>query len=311
MGADTFEIGIRDRQGRMLIRTWDRAKVLDSLAWLKRENAKGADIYVRPDGGFQQSSGLVLVDDVDSAALARMKRDGFAPASVTETSPGNFQAWVRLHPDPLPPAVATAAAAELARRYGGDPNSADWRHFGRLAGLTNNKPQHRDQAGRAPYVLAHDSTGNPAPAGTGLVAEARQQVRQREAQAEAERRRKRTETAPEPRKGAAPAQVYRYGLKALYARFGPSMDMSRADFMIGVDMARQGYNADQIGQAIEEASPALPTRKAGHEADYVARTVKAVMTEHQKRMDALRESVRQPPMPDRRPSRDHDHGPSL
>jgi len=51
------------------------------------------------------------------------------------------------------------------------------------------------------------------------------------------------------------------------------MDLSRADYMIGVDMARKGFTSEQIGQA----SPELPTRKAGHEADYVARTVKAVM----------------------------------
>ena len=70
--------------------------------------------------------------------------------------------------------------------------------------------------------------------------------------------------------------TYRQGLKTLYGRFGASMDVSKADYMIGVDMARRGFSPDQIGQAIEQASPELPTRKAGHEADYVARTVKAV-----------------------------------
>lgn len=56
------------------------------------------------------------------------------------------------------------------------------------------------------------------------------------------------------------------------------MDVSKADYMIGVDMARKGFSPDQIGGVIEQASPELPTRKAGHEADYVARTVKAVFT---------------------------------
>src|SRR6218665_3656973 len=54
------------------------------------------------------------------------------------------------------------------------------------------------------------------------------------------------------------------------------MDVSKADYMIGVDMARKGFSPDQIGGAIEQASPELPTRKAGHEADYLARMVKAV-----------------------------------
>ena len=38
---------------------------------------------------------------------------------------------------------STRAAKELARRFGGDPSSADWRHFGRLAGFTNQKPKRR------------------------------------------------------------------------------------------------------------------------------------------------------------------------
>ena len=82
---------------------------------------------------------------------------------------------------------------------------------------------------------------------------------------------------PRAHERARPYQTYRHGLKALYARFGASMDVSKADYMIGVDMVRRGFKPEQIGQAIEQASPELPTRKAGHEADYVARTVKAVM----------------------------------
>lgn len=38
----------------------------------------------------------MLVDDLDREALTRMARDGVALACVTETSPGNHQAWIRL-----------------------------------------------------------------------------------------------------------------------------------------------------------------------------------------------------------------------
>jgi len=50
MGVERFEVGIRDQAGRMLIRTWSKSETLESMAWLKRENAKGADVYVRPAG---------------------------------------------------------------------------------------------------------------------------------------------------------------------------------------------------------------------------------------------------------------------
>ena len=304
MGVERFEVGIRDPAGRMLMRTWSKAETLQTMPWLKRENAKGADVYVRPAG--ETNAGLVLVDDLNRGQLARMKAAGLTPASVTETSPDNFQAWVRVHEKRLEPTLATEVAAMLAREYGGDPNSADWRHFGRLAGLTNAKPQHKDGNGRSPYVLAHDSRCQVAPAGLVLVQQAAQRVREREAEAERETRLEASKTAPGHPNGRDPVMTYRQGLKTLYGRFGASMDVSKADYMIGVDMARRGFSPDQIGQAIEQASPELPTRKAGHEADYVARTVKAVFNHPEVVKQEQAKEAQQ-----RSNTRERDSGPSL
>ncbi|MCY0900495.1 MAG: relaxase/mobilization nuclease domain-containing protein, partial [Firmicutes bacterium] len=91
-GVDRFDVGIRDgQQGKMMNRLWTPDEVLKSAAWLKRMNAKGNDIYVKPAG----EHGLVLVDDLTPEALARLKGQGFNPAIVTETSPGNLQAWLK------------------------------------------------------------------------------------------------------------------------------------------------------------------------------------------------------------------------
>lgn len=305
MGVERFEVGIRDQAGRMLTRTWSKAETLEAMPWLKRENAKGADVYVRPAG--ETNAGLVLVDDLNRGQLARMQAAGMTPASVIETSPDNFQAWVRVHDKRLEPKLATEVATMLAKEYGGDLNSADWRHFGRLAGLTNAKPKHKDANGRSPYVLAHESGGKVAPAGLALVQQAAQRVLDREAKAERESRAEAAQTAPERTNGRDPIQTYRHGLKALYARFGASMDVSKADYMIGVDMVRRGFKPEQIGQAIEQASPELPTRKAGHEADYVARTVKAIMASP-KVAEWQQEQAREAQRSSRR---ERDSGPSL
>jgi hypothetical protein len=114
MHCDHYEIGIRDRDGKMLIRNWSQDETLKSVAWLKRENAKGADIYVRPAGDKNQ--GLILVDDLNQATIARMKHDDYAPAAVVETSPLNYQAWVRLTNEPLAPELATAVSKAMAKR---------------------------------------------------------------------------------------------------------------------------------------------------------------------------------------------------
>jgi carbon monoxide dehydrogenase subunit G len=263
----------------MLIRTWSKAETLQAMAWLKRENAKGADVYVRPAG--ETNAGLILVDDLTRGKLDKMSAAGLKPASVIETSPDNFQAWVRVQAQPLETKHATEVAQMLAAGFGGDPNSADWRHFGRLAGLTNAKPHHKDRNGRSPYVLAHESGGKVAESGHELVTVAAQRLVKREASLERQSRLEAAQTATEGSNQRNPIQTYQSGLKTLYARFGENMDVSRADYMIGVDMAKKGFSSEQIGQAIEQASPELPTRKAGQELDYVARTVKAVMKHHE------------------------------
>jgi hypothetical protein len=148
MGCERFDIEVKRIDGAMILREgWGARQVLKSLLWLRRENLNRGHIYVRPAGVH----GLSLVDDLKAAAIAEMKAQGFEPALVVETSPGNFQAWLK-HGQVLNEATSTWVAKELARRFGGDPGSADWRHFGRLAGFTNPKPNHRLESGLQPFA---------------------------------------------------------------------------------------------------------------------------------------------------------------
>ena len=155
LGADCFDIGVKRFDGTMLLREgWSAKQVLKSLLWLRRENLNRGHIYVRPAGAH----GLSLVDDLKADTFIRMKADGFAPAAVVETSPGNFQAWLK-HGEVLDEATSTRAAKLLAERYGGDPGSADWRHFGRLAGFTNPKPNRRLASGLQPFARLLETAG--------------------------------------------------------------------------------------------------------------------------------------------------------
>ena len=83
---------------------------------------------------------------------------GFQPALVVETSPQNFQVWLN-HGRTLDRDMSSWAAKELAKRFGGDLSSADWRHFGRLAGYTNRKPERLLPNGLAPFVRLRQSEG--------------------------------------------------------------------------------------------------------------------------------------------------------
>lgn len=126
MGCERFDIGVRDATtGQMMNREWSAAEVLQNTPWLKRMNAQGNDVYIRP--AEQERHGLVLVDDLSEFDLDDMKAEGREPALVVETSPKNYQAWVK---------VADAAGGELrgqiartlASEYDADPASADSRH---------------------------------------------------------------------------------------------------------------------------------------------------------------------------------------
>jgi hypothetical protein len=155
LGAELFDIGVKRNDGTMLLREgWGAKQVLKSLLWLRRENFNRGHIYVRPAG----LHGLSLVDDLKADALARMKAEGFAPAAVVETSPGNLQAWLK-HGETLDEVTSTCAAKLLAERFGGDLGSADWRHFGRLAGFTNPKPTRRLASGLQPFARLLEASG--------------------------------------------------------------------------------------------------------------------------------------------------------
>jgi hypothetical protein len=169
LGADRFDIGVKRADGTMILREgWGAKQVLKSLLWLRRENLNRGHIYVRPAG----THGLTLIDDLKADTFVRMKADGFAPAAVIETSPGNFQAWLK-HGEVLDELTSTRAAKLLAERFGGDLGSADWRHFGRLAGFTNPKPSRRLASGLQPFARLLEANGKTYRQAGGFLAEVR------------------------------------------------------------------------------------------------------------------------------------------
>ncbi len=169
MMASAFEVGLFDpnaAQGAMLPRLWDFDTLLRSVPWLRLKNLEGRNIYIRPSG----EHALSLIDDVSLQAVERLKSEGFAPSVILETSPRNFQTWL-CHGQILPKHLSTFAARLLASRFGGDPASADWRHYGRLAGFTNRKDKYKTMDGRYPYVRLHEAAGLVYPRAEEFLAE--------------------------------------------------------------------------------------------------------------------------------------------
>jgi len=180
MGSKLFEVGVfrpetAGTDASMLLRVWDPDTVLRSVSWLQIQNHDGRHVYVRPKGEHN----LSLVDDLTADAIAAMDRDGFRPALVVETSPFNFQAWLK-HPEQLDKQLSTAAARALAERFGGDTGAADWRHFGRLSGFFNTKLRYQDiTTGLYPLVRLIEREGKVYPRADHFLACVRRSVEER------------------------------------------------------------------------------------------------------------------------------------
>jgi hypothetical protein len=275
LDVERFEVGLREaKTGLMMNRQWSRAEVEQSAAWLKRMNAKGNDVYIRPAGDH----GLILVDDLKADKISSMAKDGFTSAATIETSPGNYQVWVKISDKPLSVEARRLGARSLAKHYSGDMNSADGQHYGRLAGFTNQKPEHA-RAGRQPFVLARECSGSLAAAAPSFTARIEQHIDKAEAKEERAVRLKAIKTAPGGVIGSNPVRYYQHGAKRLLARYGDSTDLSRLDWMVGGDMAAAGFSAKQIEQVILDHSPQVESRKAGHVEDYARRTVQKLFAD--------------------------------
>jgi hypothetical protein len=137
------------------VRQWTASQLADptTVGFLRIRNREGYDVYFRPYA-CDHNAGYILLDldDPVLGILARLRAQGHEPCVVVETSPGRWQAWIRVSTDPLLPALATGVAQRLAQIYDADRASADWRHLGRLSGFTNRKLQRRRADGLAPWV---------------------------------------------------------------------------------------------------------------------------------------------------------------
>jgi hypothetical protein len=270
MGSELFEIGLYNPsvgagESVMIPRVWDAGTVVKSVPWLRHQNCEGRNIYIRPKGEHD----LNLVDDLTVDAVSAMKEMGFNPAITVETSPGNFQAWLK-HPERLSKEVSTATARALAEKFGGDRGAADWRHFGRLSGFTNRKAKYFDaRTGLYPFVRLIEATGSVYPQAEQFLEDVKGNLERWQAERERERHRR-----------LACANLMR-------PRDLKSIDIFRKDGRYGgdgtrVDLAYAVY-ALSHGASAEHVETQIRSRDLSHKGnerrqdDYVARTVKKAL----------------------------------
>ena len=262
-------------------RLWPATQLLlePTIRFLRARNCEGFDVYFRPYA-LDQNAGYILVD-LDNArptVLTSMRANGHQPCAVIETSPGHLQAWVRVSVTPLPPQVATLIGRHLASLYQGDRASADWRHVGRLAGFTNQKPQRRLPDGLPPWVKVRHAVAGLVSNSRGLLETAVFQSTHCAAVPRVRPSGRRTAPSATATSDLAlesfeAAAIYQNWLNRLQIpqRF-PQPDWSIADLWIARELLSQGAPTSRVKSVLRLASPEFP-RSHAHPEDYLRRTL--------------------------------------
>ncbi|MDA8259273.1 MAG: DNA-primase RepB domain-containing protein [Betaproteobacteria bacterium] len=284
MGSRAYDVAILDRSADTMQRrlNWAPEQVLHAIDWLRYENQQGRDAFIRPC-----VSALVLVDDLDLQLVRRLDSLGLAPALVVETSPANHQAWIRVSDCAQPPALRRVIAARLAAELETDRGCAGLDHYGRLAGLTNRKPEHAEPAPPFAKVLL-SRPGTVALRGAALVHRALADLAAHfpvgPAKPSSQRDAWRAPTRPTRDWPADPdgrpqtlADWIALAHRDARARFAQRYDASIVDFQAALAMIACGVPATDIIETIGAHSPDIARRKGRQAMAYARRSVERAL----------------------------------
>ncbi|WP_308495464.1 DNA-primase RepB domain-containing protein [Duganella margarita] len=161
MGVSRFVVTLRHAAaGKTEERHWSKGDVMHSMAWLKRMNARGYDVLIRPDG----EHGLVLLDGLTKTQLNTLHQRGFGPALVVDVERGRYQAWIKLSLAHIAEHTQEQAAQALRKGIGLPAGGERSPKDGRMAGLTNRSV--KSQSDAHPYALVIETSSKLAPAAT-------------------------------------------------------------------------------------------------------------------------------------------------
>ena len=239
--VSAFDLGCLNHEtGRMSFRkAWTAPEVRKAFGWLAARNATGSSCYIRPAEALGRTS-WVLAGPLARPGLDRLAA---APGMVVESSPGVFEAWLRLAA-PVDSGARGAAARLFTREAGGDAGAVPAAQLGHLAGTTNRAPA---RAGDGPAFFAALRSRSPS-AVTPIPRAVAPLIGQRRGV------------------GGDPAAA---GEKTAGGRDDP--DRSRRDFAIACRLLEAGTSDHAIAAAIAAARGFDPQCAGG----YIPRTIRA------------------------------------
>lgn len=219
-----------------------------------RFQRRGENIYYTP---LSDERHHILIDDMTRDSLKKLQEDGFQPAVVLESSPGNYQCLLtipKLHTE-FDRDVGNRITERLNREYG-DKKLSGCIHPHRAPGFENRKPIHRRQDGSYPQVKLLFAERRECGKALALA-----NAIDREYAEAAQEKRVRPRVILTARPGD-PARAYYNHLDNI-RRHLTIEDYSRVDAMIALRMRANGHSREAVEETIRACAPTIRKAQSG------------------------------------------------
>ena len=232
------------------------AELAAHLPEMLRLQQRGENIYYTP---LSEDRHHILIDDMTRKSMERLYADGFRPAVVLESSPGNYQCVLTIPKlqSPHNRDVGNRITERLNKLYG-DPKLSGCIHPHRAPGFDNLKPKHRREDGSFPKVKLLQAEKRE-------CAKAQELARQIEREyAVAEVQRRQTQPLPVPahaHPGDSTAAYY-----AHYENIRQHLaleDLSRVDAMIALRLRATGHSQQAVAETVRQCAPTIREKNEG------------------------------------------------
>ena len=251
-GKKTF---ILDKKGGMT-RGFSPDELEAHIPEMLRFQKRGENIYYTP---LSDDRHHILIDDMTRDSLKKLQEDGFRPAVVLESSPGNYQCLLTIprQGTEFDRDVGNRITERLNREYG-DKKLCGCIHPHRAPGFENRKPKHRREDGGYPQVKLLFAERRECGKALALARRIDHEYAEAAEKRKAERR---TFPMPDFRPGDTASAYYAH-LENI-RRHLTIEDYSRVDAMIALRLRSNGHSRESVEETIRTCAPTIREIQTG------------------------------------------------
>lgn len=221
-----------------------------------RLQQRGENVYYTP---LSDEKHHILIDDMTRDSLKKLQEDGYRPAVVLESSPGNYQCLLTIPQlgSEFDRDVGNRISERLNREYG-DKKLSGCIHPHRAPGFENRKPKHRQEDGSFPEVKLLFAERRECGKALALA----RTIDREYAEAAAKRKAERRAFQPPDLRPGDPAVGYYAHLENI-RRHLTIEDYSRVDAMIALRMRSNGHSREAVAETIRACAPTIRETQTG------------------------------------------------